>query len=483
MGDVYFTQANQQSSECLSNQHSTTIYLKKRRATFSPNKPTSVHSVPSPVAGCHIYPTASRSIRHPVKPSGTPGDLPWFTSHEQIPINLSRQILREQSASPLNSGSLSSSASGSFRFLNADSLVYQTPFNESDLGTPALTFSGQSTSSPGSDLSPPDSSGLFHRHYHPDAQSTGVQLERWLDFNIDDTVAELCDEPIQDESYEGFAAVGQEGTQPAPKCSIPGLGKTPFHFTNVAEPHSTSQSAQSHSFDETVSGKPHALVCDCHGLLHHSPLSQRGAEQPSTVYALYTSQISLNRDPLPRRVQDTFDATYQAARTYISRLEPRIQTMVDPLFKTTPTLRDGLSTLATLHGSDTRFRLTLHGLISLALLTKSVLLLQDQKASLNVYDILLLDQMPSVNFIQQDFDKQGYVIFIQLLWSSPSVEHFDLEDQQLFCPKAYLSKLPPGWPTMTTSGFPTFWHSTRICDGLVDGKTENHFSNISADRA
>jgi hypothetical protein len=475
MGDVYFMQANQQSPEHLSNQNSTTIYLKKRRAAFGPNRPTSVHSVPSPVGEYHIYAATNRRIRHPVKPSGTPADLPWSISHEQIPINLSRQILREQSASPPNSGSSSFSASGSFRFLNADSPVYQT-FNESDLGTPVLTFSGHSTSSPGSGLSPPDASGLFHQHYPPDAQSTGVQLERWLDFNIDGTVAELCDEPTQDESYEGFAAVGQEGTQPAPKCSMPGLGKTPLHSTNVAEPHSISQSAQSHPFDQTVSGQPHALVCDCHGLPHHSPLSQRGAEQPNTVYALYTSQISSNRDPLPRRIQDTFDATYQAARKYINRLEPRVQLMVDPLFKTTPTLHDGLSTLVTLHGGDTR--LTLHGLVSLALLTKSVLLLQDQNAPLNAHDILLLDQVSSANFIQQDFDKQGYIIFTQLLWSSSSVEHFNLEGQRLFCPKAYLSRLSLGWPVMTISGFPTFWHSIRICDGLVDGKTENHFSNI-----
>jgi hypothetical protein len=476
MGDMYFTQANQQSSEYLSNQHSTTICLKKRRAAFSPNKPTSVHSLPSPVGGYHIHTATSRRIRHPVRPSGTPADLPGSTSHEQIPINLSRQILREQSASLPNSGSSSSSTSGSFRFLNPDSPVYQTPFNESDLGTPVLTFSGHSTSLPGSDLSPPDASGLFHRHYPPDTQSTGAQLERWLDFNIDGTVAELCDEPTQDESYEGFAAVGQEGTQPAPKCGMPGLGKTPLHFTNVAEPHSTSQSAQSHPFDQTVSGQPYTLVCDCHGLPYHSPLPQRGAEQQNTVYALYTSQISSNRDPLPRRVQDTFDATYEAVRKYINRLEPRIQMMVDLLFGTTPTLHDGLTTLVTLHGGDTP--LTLHGLVSLALLTKSVLLLQDHNTPLNVHDILLLDQMSYVNFIQQDFDKQSYAIFIQLLWPSSSVEHFNLEGQRLFCPKAYLARLSPGWPVMTISGFPTFWHSARICDGLVDGKTENPFSSI-----
>jgi hypothetical protein len=386
-----------------------------------------------------------------------------------------RQILRDQSASPPNSGSSSSSISGSFRF-NTDSPVDQTPFNGSNPGTPALTSSGHSTSSFGSDLSPPDTSVLFHQHYPPDTLVTGVQLEQWLDFNIDGTVAELCDEPTQDISYEEFAGVSEEGIQTAPKCSIPGFGKTPPHFTNVAGPHSTSQSAQSRPFDQNVSGQPRALVCDCHGLPHHSPLSQRGAEQPNTVYALYISQISSNRDPLQRRVQDTFDATYQTARKYINGLESRIQTMIDPLFTTTPTLHDGLSTLVTLHGGDAQ--LTLHGLVSLALLTKSVLLLQDKHASLNVHDILLLDQMSSVNLIQQDFHKQGYIIFIQLLWSSSSVEHFNPEGQRLFCPKAYLSRLSPGWPMMTNSSFPTLWHSTCICNGLVDGKAGNHFSNI-----
>jgi hypothetical protein len=420
-------------------------------------------------------------------PSPVPDDSAWSVNHAQVPIYHLRRALREQ---PESSETSSSGSSNCSRLPNPNPLppVYQTPFDAYDIGTPDLIFSEHSTLSIGSDLPPPGASEPFHRHDTTDFSVTNAQLERLLDINSDGSIVELCDEPDEYENYDRRASSGwdreritdgadspadfQVGTHNAPQYSTLGWGETsPYSLHVVALPY-MSQAAPSYPFNTAVTGQKYVPVCGCHGLSLHLAFPRPASGEPNNVCALYTSQISPNRQALPRRVEDEFEAVTQTVRKDISRLESHIQFTIARIFETAPTVQDGLGTLTSLHTGTPGP--TLQGLVSLALLTKCTLLLQDERGPLSIHDDLFRDEISCLDFIQADVDKQAYVLFIQLLWLSSSVGYVIPEGQRLFCPAAYLLGLPSPGPTTAGSSLRPMQHSARICDGLVDGKNQNH---------
>jgi hypothetical protein len=487
---MFSTQANQQISAHISSRPATTHVKNPRkvrcRTAFGSIKPPSVRSLSSSVTETAIPTATSCHGRLSMTPSPTEARSAWPFTPTQVPINHLRQALRQQSESSLESETSSPRGSSSFSFPNPNCLPhgYQSSWNWSDVGTPDLMFSENSTLSLEPDLPPPPARGLFYQHDITD-DPAHTELEPWLDTNFDGTAAKLCEEPNENETCDERLPTGpcREGSTSGPTslagyqigyqhvrhCGMPVLCQIAPCCPNVTEQLYTSQLAPSYTFNTAVSGQKHISLCDCHGLRQHLTLLHSGVGDLSNVVARCTSQIRPRGQALPRRVQETFNSIRQTVRNDISKVESCIQVKINRIFETPLTIHDGLRTLTTLHVGNSQP--TLHGLASMALLTKCTLLLQDQSSQLSVEEDIFRDEISWADFIQSDLDKQAFVLFLQLLWLSHSAGCFGPGDPRLFCPTASLSRLSPARRLMTGSHVRPRWASAYICDGLVDGRS------------